>query len=111
VKWLDQPWLASNEQGFGPGEESVFTDAQGSWLLYSPYAVNYETRTPRPVALLRIAFDPFGPYAMAPQAPPAPVRRHPSPRPRAQVVAPLTPGLGPTPDAPTLRIGGLQTSG
>ena len=108
IKPLDQPWLASNEQGFGPGEESVFTDAQGSWLLYSPFAVNYETRTNRPVAMLRVAFDQFGPYAMPPQAP---ASRPLTPRSRTRVIAPLTPGLGPIPDAPTLRTGGLQANG
>ena len=30
------PLLASNAQGQGPGEESVFSNAAGVWLLYTP---------------------------------------------------------------------------
>jgi hypothetical protein len=30
------PLLGSNAQGQGPGEESVFSDAAGLWLLYTP---------------------------------------------------------------------------
>ena len=107
---LSEPWLSSNEQGSGPGEESVFTDAQGSWLLYSPHAVDYQASTPRPVALLHLAFDRFGPYALAPVAP-VRVRHHPVPS-RSPVTVPQTPGLGPL-HPPSLRIepDGLQTNG
>jgi beta-xylosidase len=109
VKPLAQPWLSSNEQGSGPGEESVFTDAQGSWLLYSPYAVDYQASTPRSVALLRLGFDRFGPYPMAPGAP---LRR--TPRPRPPVVVSERPGLGPVRGVPSFRLdpdGGLPTDG
>jgi beta-xylosidase len=108
---LSEPWLSSNEQGSGPGEESVFTDAQGSWLLYSPHAVDYQASTPRPVALLHLAFDRFGPYALAPVVP-VTARRH-LVSPRAPVAVPQTPGLGPLRQPPSLRIGpdGLQTNG
>jgi beta-xylosidase len=114
VKPLGQPWLSSNEQGSGPGEESVFTDAQGSWLLYSPHAVDYQASTPRPVAIMRLAFDRFGPYAMPPLAPLAPVGRHRAPRPRAPVIVDKTPGIGSSGRLPALRIGtagGLSTNG
>ena len=32
-----QPLLSSNVQGAGPGEESVFSDGSGVWMLYSPW--------------------------------------------------------------------------
>ena len=61
-KYLDRPWLASNAQGTGPGEASLFTNRAGTWILYSPQAVHYRTYTARPVALAYVAFGPFGPY-------------------------------------------------
>ncbi|MHB1487501.1 MAG: glycoside hydrolase family 43 protein [Acidimicrobiales bacterium] len=64
-KYLDHPWLASNAQGQGPGEASLFTDHTGTWIFYSPFAVRYRTYTVRPVALARVAFGPFGPYLAA----------------------------------------------
>jgi beta-xylosidase len=61
------PWLASNAQGSGPGEESVFTDGRRWWMIYAPWAVDYQTPTPRPVALVRLTFDGVGPSVVAPE--------------------------------------------
>ena len=60
----NQPLVSSNQQGEGPGEESVFIGNNGVWLLYNPwrsYAPS-ELTPPRPVAIARIGFGPFGPY-------------------------------------------------
>lgn len=66
TKPFDGPWLDSNAQGNGPGEASVFVDLEGAvWLAYSPWAQQFETRNPRPVALARIGLSPFGPYLAA----------------------------------------------
>jgi hypothetical protein len=64
-----QPLLSSNAQGEGPGEESVFSDAQGIWLLYTPFRSNLPLTTgpPRPVAMARLGFGPLGPYLAAPE--------------------------------------------
>ncbi|MGP0030386.1 MAG: glycoside hydrolase family 43 protein [Acidimicrobiales bacterium] len=57
------PLLASNAQGDGPGEESVFADAKGLWLLYTPWRSDLpDFTTPRPVAMVRLGFGPDGPY-------------------------------------------------
>jgi hypothetical protein len=62
------PLLASNAQGEGPGEESVFSDAHGVWLLYTPFRSNLPlTGPPRPVAMAHLGFGPFGPYLAAPE--------------------------------------------
>ncbi len=61
------PLLSSNAQGEGPGEESVFTDAQGIWLLYTPFRSALPVAgPPRPVAMARLGFGPSGPYLAAP---------------------------------------------
>jgi beta-xylosidase len=61
------PLLGSNAQGAGPGEESVFTDASGVWLLYTPFRSTLPMPgPPRPVALARLGFGPAGPYLAAP---------------------------------------------
>ncbi len=60
------PWFASNAQGAGPGEESVFFDGSRWWLLYAPFAVNYQTWTARPVAMARLVFGSGGPVVVAP---------------------------------------------
>jgi beta-xylosidase len=60
------PWLASNAQGSGPGEETLFYDGSRWWMLYSPYAVKYETPTPRPAALARLTFGEDGPAVLDP---------------------------------------------
>jgi beta-xylosidase len=59
-----EPLLASNFQGQGPGEASVFHDAAGYWLLYSPWRslAPYAIDPPRPVYVTRIGFGPSGPY-------------------------------------------------
>ena len=61
-KPLDRPWLGSNAQGSGPGEASLFQDRDGWWIVYGPWAVEYEEQTPRPTALARVGFGPLGPY-------------------------------------------------
>jgi hypothetical protein len=55
------PLLASNTQGAGPGEESVFADAKGIWLLYAPFhsSVPY-LGPPRPAPAARLGFDSAG---------------------------------------------------
>lgn len=58
------PLLASNAQGLGPGEESVFEDQDGAWLLYTPSHSSAPVAggLPRPVMIARIGFKPTGPY-------------------------------------------------
>lgn len=66
TKPFEGPWLGSNAQGSGPGEASVFVDLEGAvWLAYAPWAQQFETRNPRPVALARIGLSPLGPYLAA----------------------------------------------
>lgn len=66
TKPLPGPWLDSNAQGLGPGEASLFVDLEGAvWIAYSPWAQQYQTRNPRPVALARVAVGPLGPYLAA----------------------------------------------
>lgn len=66
-KPFDSPLIATNAQGAGPGEGSLFVDAAGAlWIAYSPLAIRFETYTPRPVALARIGFDDTGPYLASP---------------------------------------------
>jgi beta-xylosidase len=55
------PWLASNAQGMGPGEASLFHDGLGWWIVYSPTAVLVPGGNPRPVALARVEFGSAGP--------------------------------------------------
>ena len=62
-KPFDRPWLASNEQGAGPGEASLVTDGEGrTWILYAPRAQAFETIVDRSVAMARVVFGPDGPY-------------------------------------------------
>jgi len=58
------PLLASNLQGEGPGEESVFRDPTGVWLVYSPRrSLAPKPDVPaRPVYIARIGFTRDGPY-------------------------------------------------
>jgi beta-xylosidase len=58
------PLLASNLQGQGPGEASVFHDAAGYWMLYSPWRSRapLPDDPPRPVYITRIGIGPAGPY-------------------------------------------------
>jgi beta-xylosidase len=59
-----QPLVSTNLQGEGPGEESVFVGQNGIWMLYNPWRSYAPTgiTPPRPVAIARIGFGPFGPY-------------------------------------------------
>jgi beta-xylosidase len=57
------PLLGSNSQGTGPGEESVFSDNRGIWLLYSPFhSAVPNGDTARPAIVARLGFGPNGPY-------------------------------------------------
>jgi hypothetical protein len=60
----DAPLLASNFQGLGPGEASVFHDAAGVWMLYSPIrSLAPKPDVPaRPVFITRLGFGAHGPY-------------------------------------------------
>jgi hypothetical protein len=59
--------LASNAQGAGPGEESVFSNDAGIWMLYTPWNSSLpDPGPPRPVALAHLGFGPDGPYLAAP---------------------------------------------
>jgi hypothetical protein len=56
------PWLGSNVQGAGPGEETVYVQNGITWLLYTPEAIYHPFAYPRLVAA-RIAFTGAGmPY-------------------------------------------------
>ena len=60
------PLLGSNAQGVGPGEESVFANAAGLWLVYTPFRSTLPLPGPaRPVALAHLGFGPNGPYLAA----------------------------------------------
>jgi beta-xylosidase len=57
------PLLASNTQGQGPGEESVFSNDHGYWLLYTPFNSTLPfPGPPRPVQIAHLGFGPDGPY-------------------------------------------------
>jgi beta-xylosidase len=58
------PLLATNLQGDGPGEASVFHDGDDVWLLYSPWrSLAPRPDIPaRPVYITRLGFGPSGPY-------------------------------------------------
>ncbi|MGA2804458.1 MAG: glycoside hydrolase family 43 protein [Acidimicrobiales bacterium] len=55
-----RPWLAANSQGGGPGEESLFHNSQGWWMVYSPWSLYKHDY--RPVELAKVFFAPSGPY-------------------------------------------------
>ncbi len=56
------PWLGSNVQGAGPGEETVYVQNGITWLLYTPEAIYHPFAFPR-LAAARIAFTAAGmPY-------------------------------------------------
>jgi beta-xylosidase len=86
------PWLSSNGQGSGPGEESVFFDGSRWWMLYAPFAVNYQIWTARPAALVRLDFGADGPSVVPPgtkawQAPEQlPRANHPAETPSVRTV-------------------------
>ncbi|MGH9297429.1 MAG: family 43 glycosylhydrolase [Acidimicrobiales bacterium] len=52
--------LSSNAQGTSPGEESIFHNKTGWWMVYSPWGIAVHSY--RPVALARLAFGPRGIY-------------------------------------------------
>jgi hypothetical protein len=57
------PFLGSNLQGLGPGEESLFENGGEVSLLYNPFKANDPNPViPRPVSMARIGFTPLGPY-------------------------------------------------
>jgi arabinan endo-1,5-alpha-L-arabinosidase len=58
------PLVASNYQGLGPGEESLYQQAGVTWLLYSPNAV-FGPYVYRPLAVARVALGRHGPYVAA----------------------------------------------
>ena len=61
------PLLASNAQGEGPGEESIFTNSAGVWLVYTPFRSTLPLPgPPRPVAMAHLGFGSAGPYLAAP---------------------------------------------
>ena len=61
------PLLGSTAQGQGPGEESVFANAAGLWLLYTPFSSTLPLPGPaRPVAMAHLGFGAGGPYLAAP---------------------------------------------
>jgi Glycosyl hydrolases family 43 len=58
------PFLASNAQGNGPSEESLFTQNGVTWLMYTPTAIYQPFQYPY-LAIARVAFGPTGPYLAA----------------------------------------------
>ncbi len=67
------PLLSSDAQGEGPGEESMFDDPSGVWMLYTPRhsSVPLAEVPPRPVVITRIGFGVHGPYLAAGATPPS----------------------------------------
>jgi hypothetical protein len=58
-----KPFIGSNKQGLGPGEESLFQDGGAVYLLYNPFRANDPGPViPRPAVMARIGFTPDGPY-------------------------------------------------
>lgn len=61
-----KPFIGSNLQGLGPGEESVFQHGGAVYLLYNPFRANDPGPViPRPAVMTRIGFTPDGPYLAA----------------------------------------------
>jgi len=57
------PFLASNQQGPGPGESSLFSHDGAVSLLYNPFHANDPGPViPRPVVMARLGFTAQGPY-------------------------------------------------
>lgn len=58
-----RPLVATNDQGAGPGEETVFIAPDGSyWLLYNPWHTGLPFMLFRPAEGVRIGWDVNGPY-------------------------------------------------
>ena len=55
-----RPWLGSNSQGAGPGEESLFHNPQGWWIVYNPWSLYAHAY--RSVEIAKVYFGPSGPY-------------------------------------------------
>jgi hypothetical protein len=58
---MTAPLVASNSQGQGPSEESLFTRNGVTWLLYTPTAIYEQFQYPY-TAVARVVFGPKGPY-------------------------------------------------
>ena len=64
------PILASNQQGVGPGEETVFVGPDGStWLLYNPWYAGQMFNWVRPAEAARIVWSQSGPSLGIPAGP------------------------------------------
>jgi arabinan endo-1,5-alpha-L-arabinosidase len=67
------PFISSNAQGQGPGEETVFVASDGStWLLYSPWYAGILSALLRPVEAARVGWSASGPYVAEAGAFPSP---------------------------------------
>jgi Glycosyl hydrolases family 43 len=78
------PLVATNSQGAGPGEETVFVAPdQSYWLLYGPWHDADDAAPLRPVEGVRIGWNVLGPYvAEGGQFPAPPQPQQASSRPR-----------------------------
>lgn len=61
------PLLGSNAQGQGPGEESVFANAAGYWLLYTPFSSTLPRPGPSPERGRQTAAHMLRPMQLSPQ--------------------------------------------
>ena len=62
-----KPFIGSNFQGSGPGEESIYLAGGDVWLLYNPFKANDPGPViPRPAVMTRLGFTPQGPYLATP---------------------------------------------
>jgi hypothetical protein len=64
----DTPLLATNRQGKGPGEETVYTAGGTSWVVYSPWYLGIWGKWFRPVTVARLQWCPSGPVVTTPAA-------------------------------------------
>ncbi|MGA2208424.1 MAG: glycoside hydrolase family 43 protein [Acidimicrobiales bacterium] len=63
---VNGPFIGSNKEGVGPGEESLFEGTNGDWwLLYAPWYFDWLGRANRPIAIAPVAFG-ARPYVAAP---------------------------------------------
>ena len=62
-----KPFIGSNRQGLGPGEESVFEKGANVYLVYNPFRADDPGPViPRPAVMARVGFTPAGPYLARP---------------------------------------------
>jgi beta-xylosidase len=62
----ERPWLGSNREGAGPGEESLFRDSTGQWwMVYAPWYFGRLGQQARPLAMALVGFSPRRPYIAA----------------------------------------------